>query len=275
MIIVDVGANKGDLALDICPKKSDIIFYGIEPNYILFEKPLKALEKAFQGVFNYVPFALADFSGTSKLYASQHMAGQIGSLLKINESNSWPSDISSSFSDKKISESIDVNVIKVSEFLHDYRIVGIDFLKIDAQGMDLLILSEFLMHADVKVVAVEVEIMPFGLNSHYKNSRNSFLDLLELMQRFKYEIIRIMPANSDCNEYNVFLAKSYDDYRNVDLILEFKNLAIFSRFWKVLGVGNDSQVDVGKLQSQLVRKFISSFFHPISSYKSLLIKLTS
>jgi FkbM family methyltransferase len=275
MIVVDVGANKGDLALDICPKRSDLIFYGIEPNHILFEKPLKALEKAFQGVFNYLPFALADFSGTSKLYASQYMAGQIGSLLKINESNSWPDDVFSSFSDKNLSESIDVNVIEVSKFLYDYRITDIDFLKIDAQGMDLLILNEFLMHANVKVVAVEVEIIPFGVNSHYKNSRNSFLDLLELMQRFKYEIIRIMPANSDCNEYNVFLAKSYADYRHVDLILEFKNLAIFSRFWKVLGVGNDSQVDIGKLQSQLARKFISSFFHPISSYKSLLIKLTS
>lgn len=275
MIVVDVGANRGDLAFDICTKNSNIRFFAIEPNYVLFEEQLKALENSLVGKFHYVPAALADFNGTAKLYAPRHMHGQVGSLLKINDNNSWGKEIKNSFSADKLEDNIEVEVISVQKFLIDYKITEIDFLKIDAQGTDLLILNEFLVKSIVKVAAVEIEVTPFGLNSHYKNANNSFHDLLTILQMTKYEIIKIMPANSECNEYNVFIAKSYEDYQRVDQELVFGKLKIFSRFWKVLGIGNDSGDDLKSLQLLLIRKLFLAFLHPISSYKSLLTKLTS
>lgn len=275
MIVIDVGANKGELAMDICPRVSDVTIFAVEPNYILFQEQLKALEDKFPNRFHFVPAALADFDGTARLYAPQHMEGQIGSLLKIDDNNSWMKEIKNNFSTDKLDESIEVEVFSVQKFLNKYKITDIDFLKIDSQGTDLLILNEFLINSIVKVAAVEIEVTPSGSNSHYKNANNSFHDLLTVLQRTKYEIIRIMPANTECNEYNVFIAKSYKDYEKVDQELSFHELKIFSRFWKVLGIGNDSVNNLKTLQLLLIRKMISAFTHPITSYRSLLIKLTS
>lgn len=275
MIVVDVGANRGDLALDICAKNLDIKFFAVEPNYVLFENQLKALEKSFIGKFQYIPTALSDFNGTAKLYAPRHMHGQVASLLRINNDNAWGESIKNSFSRDKLEDNIEVKVLSVQKFLSDYKITEIDFLKIDVQGTDLLILNEFLVNSVVRVAAVEIEVSPFGLNSHYKDANNSFHDLLEIMKTTGYEIIKIMPANSDCHEYNVFIAQSFEAYQRVNQELVFEKLQIFSRFWKVLGIGNDSGKDLKTLQFLLMRKLFIAVLHPISSYKSLLTKLTS
>jgi hypothetical protein len=125
----------------------------------------------------------------------------------------------------------------------------------------------------VCVAAVEVEGSISSQRSHYMNSRNSVQFLTEILKRYGFSIFKITPASSDCNEFNVIIAKSEDEFERINSILEFKNLPIFSRFWTVIGVG--SKTSVVDLQKSLLKKILTSVSHPFSSYKSLLVKLTS
>jgi FkbM family methyltransferase len=201
--------------------------------------------------------------------------GQVGSLLKINKSGDWQENVRSSFKVSVDESSIVVNTISVPTLIRDHEITRIDFLKIDTQGTDLQILKSFLEGCDIRVAVVEIEVTANADDSHYVESKNSMSKFFELVNLHGFKVVRMMPASADCTEYNVFIAKTYSDYAQVDAHLDFKSLRIFSRFWTVLGIGNQMGPGQKDLHLSLLKKLLGSFRHPGSSYKSLVIKLTS
>ena len=252
MIVVDIGANDGALGQFILEKQCEFYVYSVEPNSISCGEILSNLQNKFRGHFKYIPAAIDLETGRGKLFAFNIMNSQLASLRQVNNSAPWG----------------------VPDFITQEKINLIDFLKIDSQGTDLEILERFLVNADVKVAAVEVEIS-FDINNlHYRDSQNNIERMLQIISTYGYHIYKMVPAGSDCNEYNAFIAKTYEDYLRVDSILHFEELPPFERFWAVMGMGGARSSSIMELQNQLFRKLISAFKHPLNSYRSLLLKIT-
>lgn len=275
MLVVDIGANNGDLGKDLVSKVVGVKYLGIEPNYLICKASLDRLKQDYPDSFNYRLAAVSEKDGEGVLHSPLTLNGQVGSLLKINQSGDWQENVRSRFSESSIQDSIVVATISVSTLLREHEITRIDFLKIDTQGTDLQILGSFLAVCDIRVAVVEIEVTSNAENSHYLESQNSISNFFELINKYGFAVVRMMPASSDCTEFNIFIAKSYSDYEAVNRELDFKSLRIFSRFWTVLGIGNHISPKEAGMYSSLIRKIVGSFKHPISSYRSLVVKLTS
>lgn len=275
MIVVDIGANVGDLGKDLVTKSQDIKYLAIEPNQVICGSSLESLKRKYPESFDYRIVAVSDKDGEGVLHSPRTLNGQVGSLLKINQSGDWQENVRSSFNVPADENSIVVSTVSVPTLIKDHEIARIDFLKIDTQGTDLQILEDFLKSCDVRVAVVEIEVTANAEDSHYVGSRNSMSNFFALVDFHGFKVVRMMPASGDCTEYNVFIAKTYSDFAQVDAHLDFKSLRIFSRFWTVLGIGNQMGPRQTDLHLSLLKKLFGSFRHPVSSYNSLVIKLTS
>lgn len=275
MIVVDIGANVGDLGKDLVTKSQDIKYLAIEPNQIICGPSLESLKRKYPESFDYRIVAVSDKDGEGVLHSPRSLNGQVGSLLKINQSGDWQENVRSSFNVPAGESAIVVSTVSVPTLIKDHAIARIDFLKIDTQGTDLQILEGFLKSCDVRVAVVEIEVTANAEDSHYEGSKNSMSNFFALVDFHGFKVVRMMPASGDCTEYNVFIAKTYSDFAQVDAHLDFRSLRIFSRFWTVLGIGNQMGPRQTDLHLSLLKKLFGSFRHPVSSYKSLVIKLTS
>ena len=274
MIVVDIGANDGALGQFILEKQCEFYVYSVEPNSISCGEILSNLQNKFRGHFKYIPAAIDLETGRGKLFAFNIMNSQLASLRQVNNSAPWGEAVSGHLQSSAKDEYVEVDTLSVPDFITQEKINLIDFLKIDSQGTDLEILERFLVNADVKVAAVEVEIS-FDINNlHYRDSQNNIERMLQIISTYGYHIYKMVPAGSDCNEYNAFIAKTYEDYLRVDSILHFEELPPFERFWAVMGMGGARSSSIMELQNQLFRKLISAFKHPLNSYRSLLLKIT-
>ena len=274
MIVIDVGANKGDLSAYLLSQKENFRVFALEPNSLECAESLNSISELYPSNFIYIPKAISRTNGVAKLFAPQVLDGQVGSLLEINSGGAWHSDVSEKFAGDKRIQFMEVETCTVENFSRIYDVHSIDFLKIDTQGTDLDILEDFLKCCNVKVAVVEIEInSDIGL-SHYLGSKNDIHRLVSLLDLYHYRIIRMMPGSADCREYNVFISKSLDDYAEVDNLMNFSLIPVFSRFWEVLGIG-DRNTNMYTLQKSLFSKIKSAFSHPLQSYRSVLIKLSS
>jgi hypothetical protein len=202
------------------------------------------------------------------------MNGQLASLLPLNKNGNWDTSINLNQEELDSDQHLLIEQISVKDLIAKYRLKHIDFLKIDTQGTDILILSEFLKLIAVEVIAVEVESSSTISESHYLNSDNSLERLVELCKSNELKIIKMFPVNSDCSEYNVFLAKNIEIYNDLNRKIIFSSMPPFKRFWRVLGIGTSINENYTDLNRSLLKKLFGAFLHPTSSYKSLVIKLT-
>ena len=274
MIVIDIGANKGELSSFLLETIDHVMVYAVEPNFLLCSKSLNQISLNHPKDFIYLPIALSRTNGRAKLFAPQVLDGQVGSLLQVNTSGVWHPEVSKNLSNNETSQFIDIETWTVAKLIESQKLRKIDFIKIDTQGTDLDILEDFLSICDVKVAAVEVEVNPDQALSHYSDSHNDISRMFEILDRYGYKVMRMFPVSSDCQEFNVFIAKSSSDFLLMNELLNFSSMPVFSRYWEVLGIG-DRKIGVSKLQKSILKKIFSALMHPRQSYKSMLIKLSS
>jgi FkbM family methyltransferase len=274
MIVVDVGANKGELSSFLLAHTNNLHVFAFEPNSTTCSESLNLISELYPSNFSYIPKAVSRTNGSAKLFAPQVMEGQIASLLEINTRGAWQKEVADKLIGEKTIQFTEVETCTVELFAKNFGVHNIDFIKIDTQGTDLDILEDFLRCCDLKVAAIEIEINSDMELSHYLESKNDIHRLMTLLDFYQYKIIRMMPASADCREFNVFISKSLEYYNEVDSVLNFSSMPVFSRFWEVLGIG-DKNTDIYKLQKSIFLKVISAVSHPLQSYRSVLIKLSS
>jgi FkbM family methyltransferase len=272
MIVVDVGANDGSLCKYILKEHSKSRVIAVEPNFSLHTDSLSSLSATYPDRFQLSPVAIAEESGIAKLYGGNVNSGQIGSLLPLNQDAPWNEHISSKIHSDDV---LDVQTLSVRDFVEIFKLDHIDFLKIDTQGTDLDILEQFLHSITVDLVAVEVEISASDQAHFYFGAENSIMRLMKIASNHGYQVYRMIPVSGSCMEYNVFLAKDQKMFSRVSNEIGVSQLPPFERFWEVLGVGNHTNSDVRTLQTALFKKIFTALQHPLSSYKSVLRKLTS
>jgi FkbM family methyltransferase len=124
---IDVGAHEGELTFPFAAVDPTLLVYAFEPN-------LQAASRIMGRLRNYVvlPIAIAERDGSAELQLNAYE--QSSSLLPPDATGleSWVSE--QSF---KVVGSVTVPTMRLDTFMNRAGIESVDFLKIDAQGLDL------------------------------------------------------------------------------------------------------------------------------------------
>lgn len=124
---IDVGAHEGESTFPFAAAQPDLIVYAFEPN-------LRAAARAMGRLRNYVvlPIAIAATDGSARLNVNEYE--QASSLLEADASGVEHWIGGESF---KVVQSLTVPTMRLDTFLNAVGIERVDFLKVDAQGLDL------------------------------------------------------------------------------------------------------------------------------------------
>jgi len=195
-IIFDVGANHG---IDSIPRaQEDIentIVYAFEPTPFLID----VLKHKASSLSNYiiVEKAVSDFNGTAKFNVAGNDDWGCSSLLEFSEQSfvQWPGR-----TDFSVTDIIEVEVIRLDNFISQHNISQIDYLHIDTQGSDLKVLHGLGQYIDlVKEGLMEAA---YKKDILYKN-QNTVEDSVEFLKQHGFSITAITSNDIFNNEANI------------------------------------------------------------------------
>ena len=198
MVIFDIGANDGSSCSHFADDPRNVV-YTFEPTPHLLETYLYPKQKENYKVF---PIAVSDFDGK----ATFNIAGQenwgCSSLNNFSKGleNTWPGRTGF-----KVTQSIEVDVIRMDAFLDAQEITQIDFLHCDVQGSDLKVLKSFGKYINI---LKEGEVEAFKQNPLYEESDNSIESMSLFLSENDFEIIETTPNDSHHNEFNIKFRKN-------------------------------------------------------------------
>jgi len=157
-IWIDVGAHHGEVTLGYANHNPGLRIYAFEPN-------LRAAAKLFGLAPNYVviPMAVAESDGCADFHLNAFEASS--SLLRLDQQavKSWVRGEL-----LREEETVRVPTIRLDTFMNAMQINRVDFLKVDAQGMDLAVIkSAGDRIRDIIKITTEVSIAPAPV---YQNS---------------------------------------------------------------------------------------------------------
>ena len=126
-IWIDVGAHEGETTFPYAAADPSLLVYAFEPN-------LNAASRIMGRLRNYVvlPIAIAEKDGSAELQLNAYE--QSSSLLPADEAGvkRWVTE-----QEFKVVGSVTVPTMRLDTFLNGAAIESVDFLKVDAQGLDL------------------------------------------------------------------------------------------------------------------------------------------
>jgi FkbM family methyltransferase len=173
---IDIGANIGSVSIPLWKRVGPtgrVISVEADPNHI---DKIKANLRLNNCPDNYVDnVAIAESKGTVQLRC-------------YPESSGWQTLGDPSFAKDHTSVVIDVPAINFEELLEIHRLGSVDFVKIDVEGAEILVLRgmrTWLKKKEIGCVIFEVNhLMLEGMNS-------SVSELMSLWEEFDYELWRL------------------------------------------------------------------------------------
>jgi len=196
--IFDVGANDGSWGIEVAKRFPHTQVFGFEPTPQLCA--LIESKVAEAGIKNYelVPKAVSDIPGR----VSFNVAGQsdwgCSSLLTFNEGleETWPGR-----TDFQVTEVIEVECIRLDDFVEARGVTTIQFLHCDTQGADLKVLASLGDHL-TKIRMGEIETASSRSVALYKD-QHTITEVVLFFHDHGLEITKITPNDQFCNELNV------------------------------------------------------------------------
>jgi len=153
-IWIDVGAHRGETTLHHAIRNPNLKIFAFEPN-------LQAAVGLTGKACNYIaiPMAIAEADGQTEFHINRFEAAS--SLLPMSEESrrKWKGGEALA-----VESTVIVPTIRLDTFMRLAGIERVDYLKIDAQGMDLAVLrSAGSRLKDVAKITIEVDLSPSPL----------------------------------------------------------------------------------------------------------------
>jgi FkbM family methyltransferase len=275
LIVFDVGANKGEFSEHILRHNPKSQVFAFEPNSGVCGVSLINLKCIYPERLHVNLVALGANSGSGALYGSKLMNGQLGSLVPFNtQSEGWHLHANLFNSKNSATESENVAVLAVSELAESLDQNTIDFIKIDTQGTDVLILSEFFKYFRVMSGVVEVDAGNFSEGFRYETTSNRVEDVVLLLNRHDFQITKVLPNNSRSDELNVYFSSSQKVFNETVTALKLESNPALARYWVIQGIGTSENESNQLLLRYFINKVFRALLHPKTSFRSVLLKLT-
>lgn len=231
-LIIDVGSNHGEFALQIAERNPNIEVIAIEPNDNLSKKIEESCKSKNIKNIEVVNLAIDRTEGKSSFHISDHADSGISSLLpfeieKITNDSYWK-DRKDLHYDRKI----EVIVKRLDSILNDKKINKIRFIKIDAQGVDLNVLESLGSYLEITDAGM-LEVPATLENNLYSGETADLQKTLNFLTHFNFKIYGIKPNDHAANEFNVFFCKKNICWKTMEKELGLKNFNLYDgkNFW--------------------------------------------
>lgn len=147
---IDVGAHLGQGTLEAAVANPRLIVFAFEPNWAVARRVMGRAAN-----FVVLPMAVSDTEGSADFFINSNEESSSLSLMEESGLSHWR-DI-----DLSIAEKVRVQTIRLDTFMHLTGLATIDYLKVDAEGMDLKVIqSAGKRLRDIKKITLEVDVAP-------------------------------------------------------------------------------------------------------------------
>ncbi|MEJ7691766.1 FkbM family methyltransferase [Daejeonella sp.] len=181
--ILDIGANRGQFALEVLEVLSEVKIYSFEPVKGAFED-LKSLSAEHPQIIPQES-AVSLKTGQTTFHVTESDVGS--SLLEPlpNQPSKWLT----------LTEKVTVNTTRLDDFIESgtFDKLPIDLLKVDAQGADMeVVLSagKFLHPSTIKAILVEVNFTIFY------DSQKPYHEIFAVLDKHGYRLAWLYPHRS-------------------------------------------------------------------------------
>jgi|TARA_Y100000294_G_scaffold174466_1_gene192618 FkbM family methyltransferase len=140
LVFVDVGSHMGEYIIQLLKRFNVQKAYAFEPNPTIFKK----LSKNVRNIRNIEIFDNGVGHLNEKKILHQNIESSSSSICPLNINSKYYKKkftILNFFNLKKISKSIEVDLIKLEDFLNNKKIIQVDLLKIDTEGSEFNVLK--------------------------------------------------------------------------------------------------------------------------------------
>jgi len=231
-LIIDVGSNYGEFALEIATRNPLVQVLAIEPNTNLSKKIKETCDLKNITNIELINYAIDKNEGTCSFHISDHADSGISSLLefekeKINNDPYW-----SNRTDLHFDRKIEVQVKRLDSILNDKKINKIRFIKIDAQGVDLNVLESLGSYLEITDAGM-LEVPGTLENNLYSGETADLKKTLNTITKFGFKIYAIKPNDHAANEFNIFFCKENICWKKMEEELHLKNLNLYDgkNYW--------------------------------------------
>lgn len=231
-LIIDVGSNNGEFALEIAARNPWVQVLAIEPNTNLSKRIKETSDLKNITNIELINYAIDKNEGTCSFHISDHADSGISSLLefekeKINNDPYW-----SNRTDLHFDRKIEVEVKRLDSILNDKKINKIRFIKIDAQGVDLNVLESLGSYLEITDAGM-LEVPGTLENNLYSGETADLKTTLNTITEFGFKIYAIKPNDHAANEFNIFFCKENICWKKMEEELSLKNLNLYDgkNYW--------------------------------------------
>lgn len=194
-VIFDVGANDGSSCFKYTEDPSTLV-YAFEPTPHLLCNHLYPLQDC-RANYIVIPSAISDYNGKANFNIAGHDDWGCSSLYEFSDglNQTWPGR-----TDFYITETTEVDVIRMDTFIENNNIQEIHYMHCDTQGNDLKVLQSFGPYIDrLKSGVVEATKQ----NPLYKGVDNTLSSITDFLNDCNFIVTEISSNNGCPNEVNI------------------------------------------------------------------------
>lgn len=200
-IVFDVGANNGSSTVDIAKSDTNTIVFAFEPTPELN----KVIQSKIEGLDNYIliPKAVSNYNGKSVFNVAGNWDWGCSSLLHFSDKSKtdWPGR-----TDFSVTNTIEVDVIRLENFIAEYRIPKIDYLHIDTQGSDLNVLEGMGGYTNI---VLEGTMEAGTVDDILYVGQNKLNECVRFLLNNGFAIFDINKNDIFCNEVNIRFKRNF------------------------------------------------------------------
>lgn len=199
--IFDVGSNDGTWVIESAARYSNIMHYAFEPHPKLCEIIRQKAKTLPNNNLEVIQAAVSDVPGKMTFHLSEQGDFGCSSLLDFKPSKEldekWYAHTT-----RDHTGNLEVDVIRLDEFIRIKGIQVVEYLHCDAQGMDLAVLRSFGEELQ-KLIAGVVETALTKKHAIYANQKDCMSQVLAWLEDNKYDVVGIAPNDPWMNEFNI------------------------------------------------------------------------
>ncbi|WP_426110387.1 FkbM family methyltransferase [Massilia sp. PWRC2] len=231
--ILDIGANNGEFILPLAARLPWMQFLGVEPIPELFDiLEAKRTELNLPAV-QFRRLAIDEVPGRARFNVSRHADLGVSSLLDFDTTSLQKNEYWQGRSDLYFDEEIEVEVVRLDTLLETAGFDHVDFIKIDAQGVDLRVLAslgKYLSAVDGGMLEVSTT-----RNSVLYQNEPLLHDVLNFLAAHNFEPYAIKSNDPAGAEVNVFFNRHGVDWQAMEQRLQLRGIALYDgrHYWHV------------------------------------------
>lgn len=194
-IIFDVGANNGSSSIPLAQQNSEVLVFAFEPT----PEMIDTIKSKIDGLENYIviPKAVSNFNGVAEFNVAGNWDWGCSSLLQFSENSKteWPGR-----TDFNVTYKLNVDVIRLEDFIVENSIPQIDFLHIDTQGSDLKVLEGL---GDKINLVVEGSMEAGTRDDILYYGQNKLNESIRFLLLNGFKVVDVNSNDIFCNEVNI------------------------------------------------------------------------